>query len=253
MAWQLVFMDFEKLFNTKKFDLKLWLVFIGILLLIIGQFLPWVSEDQGEIGKFEYDGMDFHGMSVLFFAIIVLLLFLFDLKEDNKLLTPSSIISIENLPFTKKSLTRFLSFLISLLIFLIVIISLNDARDFASNISRFATFEASLGSGVLLSLIGALILPIAIFLQLRDEKESVFEEKKDIEVKTTVRKKKKSKSKMEIIGDFIEIPGIGQAKAEKLYDAGYHSLDELKSADIDDIAEVNGFTRVSAKRLMENL
>ena len=35
-------------------------------------------------------------------------------------------------------------------------------------------------------------------------------------------------------------------KAENLYDAGFHTIEDLKAASIDDVASVVGFTKLSA-------
>lgn len=260
MAWQLIFIDFEKLYNSKKIDISLWLVFIGIFILIVGLFLPWVSvvseieSDFMEGFNYDLDGLDYDGKLILFLTIIVLVLFSVDLKQEGELLTPSKIISIENMPFRKKSLTRFLSFLLSLIVLLLVILNLNDAKDYASAIDQIATYNGSLGSGLFLSLVGAFLMPFAIFLQLLKE-EPQLEEKKKIAKKglKTQKRRKKSKPKEEIVKEFMGINGIGKSKAENLYEAGFRSLEELRNADIDDIAEVKGFSKVSAKRLKDNL
>jgi len=50
-----------------------------------------------------------------------------------------------------------------------------------------------------------------------------------------------------------KIKGLGKVKAEKIYDSGIRSLDDLKEMDVDNLAKVSGFTPKTAKNLLQNL
>ena len=52
--------------------------------------------------------------------------------------------------------------------------------------------------------------------------------------------------KDEFVAAISKIKGLGAMKAENLYDAGFHTVDDLKAASIDDVASVVGFTKLSA-------
>ena len=54
--------------------------------------------------------------------------------------------------------------------------------------------------------------------------------------------------KNEFIAAISKIKGLGAMKAENLYDAGFHTVDDLKAANIDDVASVVGFTKLSASK-----
>jgi predicted translin family RNA/ssDNA-binding protein len=54
--------------------------------------------------------------------------------------------------------------------------------------------------------------------------------------------------------DFVEavssIKGLGAVKAENLYDSGFHTVEDLKAATVEDIATVVGFTNLSASKVV---
>ena len=54
--------------------------------------------------------------------------------------------------------------------------------------------------------------------------------------------------KNEFIAAISKIKGLGAMKAENLYDSGFHSVEDLKAANIDDVASVVGFTKLSASK-----
>lgn len=60
-------------------------------------------------------------------------------------------------------------------------------------------------------------------------------------------------SKEEVIALFTSLKGIGPMKAEALYEAGFDSLDALRNATTDQIAEVEGFSPSLAKKVLEQL
>ncbi len=60
-------------------------------------------------------------------------------------------------------------------------------------------------------------------------------------------------SREDVLELFTSLKGIGPMKAEALYDAGFESLDKLKEATTDDIANVEGFSPSLAKKVIEQL
>ena len=57
--------------------------------------------------------------------------------------------------------------------------------------------------------------------------------------------------KSEFVASVAKIKGLGAVKAENLYDAGFHSVEDLKSASTEDIAGVVGFTNLSASKVVK--
>ena len=45
---------------------------------------------------------------------------------------------------------------------------------------------------------------------------------------------------MAVLSEFTKIPGLGLSKAKKLYEAGYRSLEQLKQASFDELAQIPG-------------
>ena len=54
--------------------------------------------------------------------------------------------------------------------------------------------------------------------------------------------------KDEFVNAVSKIKGLGAIKAENLYDSGFHTVEDLKAASIDDVATVVGFTKLSASK-----
>ena len=54
--------------------------------------------------------------------------------------------------------------------------------------------------------------------------------------------------KDEFVAAISKIKGLGAMKAENLYDAGFHTVEDLKAASIDDVASVVGFSKLSASK-----
>ena len=57
--------------------------------------------------------------------------------------------------------------------------------------------------------------------------------------------------KSEFISSVAKIKGLGAVKAENLYDAGFHTVEDLKNASTEDIASVVGFTNLSASKVVK--
>ena len=57
-------------------------------------------------------------------------------------------------------------------------------------------------------------------------------------------------SKADFVTEIAKIKGLGAVKAENLYDSGFHTVDDLKAATLDDIASVVGFTKMSATKVV---
>ena len=56
--------------------------------------------------------------------------------------------------------------------------------------------------------------------------------------------------KAEFVEAISTIKGLGAVKAENLYDSGFHTVEELKAASVEDIASVVGFTNLSANKVV---
>ena len=56
-----------------------------------------------------------------------------------------------------------------------------------------------------------------------------------------------------IIKEFTSLKGIGKAKAEILYEAGFQSMDKLRNATIEDIIKIKGFNEKFAKDILNQL
>ena len=54
--------------------------------------------------------------------------------------------------------------------------------------------------------------------------------------------KPEGETRDELVDEFIKIPGISRKKAETLYDAGFHSLDELKRTSQEEFKAVDGIS-----------
>jgi DNA-directed RNA polymerase subunit A" len=61
------------------------------------------------------------------------------------------------------------------------------------------------------------------------------------------------RTREDIVGTFSELPGIGDLKAEALYEAGFETLEELEEATTDDIAEAEGIGPKLAESIKEGL
>lgn len=56
--------------------------------------------------------------------------------------------------------------------------------------------------------------------------------------------------KPEFVEAVAKIKGLGTIKAENLYDSGFHTVDDLKAASLDDVSSVIGFTKLSASKVV---
>ena len=57
--------------------------------------------------------------------------------------------------------------------------------------------------------------------------------------------------KSDFVSSVAKIKGLGAVKAENLYDAGFHTVDNLKDASTEEIASVVGFTNLSASKVVK--
>lgn len=60
-------------------------------------------------------------------------------------------------------------------------------------------------------------------------------------------------TKEEFVEQVADLPGVGQKKAEALYDHGFTSLDDLREATEDDLTEVSGIGPKIATAILEGL
>ncbi len=60
-------------------------------------------------------------------------------------------------------------------------------------------------------------------------------------------------TKADTIKAFTKIKGLGEAKATQLYDAGYHSLQDLQKATVKDLTAIKGFSETNAQAILDHL
>ena len=59
-------------------------------------------------------------------------------------------------------------------------------------------------------------------------------------------------AKKDIIKELTDIKGIGDAKAESLYDNGYDSIEKIKKAKKEDLTKISGITDTIADKIIKN-
>ncbi len=65
--------------------------------------------------------------------------------------------------------------------------------------------------------------------------------------------KEKEVDKKKIVEEFTQLKGVGQSKAENLYEHGFRSLDELKDASQEDLQDVKGVGTALSEKIIESL
>ena len=60
-------------------------------------------------------------------------------------------------------------------------------------------------------------------------------------------------TKEELIKKLTSLKGIGASKAESIYDAGFHTVEKIKAASIEDLTNVNGISESVAKSIQKQL
>ena len=58
-------------------------------------------------------------------------------------------------------------------------------------------------------------------------------------------------AKAEFIATLTKIKGLGPAKAERIFEAGITSIEALKKADVSEIADISGFTKMNAEKVVK--
>jgi len=58
-------------------------------------------------------------------------------------------------------------------------------------------------------------------------------------------------AKEDVIKTFTALKGVGDAKAEALYDAGYTSLEKLSKASVEDLSKIKGITENAAETILK--
>ncbi len=53
--------------------------------------------------------------------------------------------------------------------------------------------------------------------------------------------------------ELLQVPGVGDAKAEILYDAGYHTINDLKNTSLEELAGVKGIGERLASRILQGV
>ncbi len=84
------------------------------------------------------------------------------------------------------------------------------------------------------------------------EKKAEEEEEEELEEEAIVDKKKK-KTKPEVIEEFKNIEGVGPTMAEKLYDGGYESLEDLREATKEALTDVEGVGPAFSEKIIKAL
>ena len=60
-------------------------------------------------------------------------------------------------------------------------------------------------------------------------------------------------TKKDVIKEFVKLKGVGEAKAELLYNNKFDSLDKLKNASVEDLIKIKGITEKNAKDITDQL
>ena len=60
-------------------------------------------------------------------------------------------------------------------------------------------------------------------------------------------------TKKDVLKQFTNIKGVGESKAQLLYDSGYTTLEKLHQATIEDLTKIKGITEKSATNLLAQL
>ena len=88
--------------------------------------------------------------------------------------------------------------------------------------------------------------------ELKKEEEKAEEDKEEAKEEPVVEKKEK-KTKPEVLEAFKDIEGVGPTMAEKLYDGGYKSIEQLKEASQDELTEVEGVGPAFSEKIIKAL
>jgi large subunit ribosomal protein L32e len=60
-------------------------------------------------------------------------------------------------------------------------------------------------------------------------------------------------TKKDAIKEFTSLKGVGEAKAELLYENGYHTLDQLKQTSEEDLTKIKGISKKNAQDILNQL
>ncbi len=90
---------------------------------------------------------------------------------------------------------------------------------------------------------------------LTEEELEEEEEEAEEEAEETVEEEEEEKgpTKPEVVAKFQEIEGVGPTTAEKLYDGGFRTFQELKDASVEDLKEVEGIGDAFSKQISKAL
>lgn len=76
--------------------------------------------------------------------------------------------------------------------------------------------------------------------ELKAEKEEEAKEEAELEEEVTKVKKKELSTKEQVLKEYQQIEGVGPTMAEKLYDGGFKTMEQLKTASREKLLEVEG-------------
>ncbi len=86
----------------------------------------------------------------------------------------------------------------------------------------------------------------------REEEKLKAEKEKEVRAPEAAPEERREMSQDEFVKEISKIKGIGPSKARALYKAGYHSIDDLRKASVDDLAKIKRFSRALAEMIKEN-
>ncbi|MEF8874181.1 MAG: LamG-like jellyroll fold domain-containing protein [Candidatus Thermoplasmatota archaeon] len=84
--------------------------------------------------------------------------------------------------------------------------------------------------------------------------ESMVEEAEEEELEDeAIEEAKEEITKEEVVKEFKQFKGIGSAMADRLYESGFHSLEEIKEASPEELQEVKGIGSAKSEKLYETI
>ena len=231
------------------------------ILIIVGVFLPWAwyeTKTAGTTTHYDSTGIDDYSQAyTIIFSALFSLLFIFLSYNIN--------INIQD---GAKRINELFSGMLALLVFLD---SANLARIISKRASETSMSTGSystsigVGSGLWLVVISSFLLMIFSFLLWRQKSQGTVAAAtltssqvspptvpKQVE-KRLVTPAPVSLSKEEIITVFSKIPGITTKKALSVYNAGYMSFSDLRSASPDKLLSIKGITLKDVENIKKEI
>ena len=92
-------------------------------------------------------------------------------------------------------------------------------------------------------MIGTIIFVVAIALSL----DTYFKERRETEEKLMVELENRQK----VLSQFMDVFGLDHARAELLYTAGFHNIEDFKNKSIQDLMRIDDINPTLAKRIVQ--